>query len=477
MFVVPDDGGGRVFHTATFARSAWKAALARAAIAMLVILTRVRWGSSGQGKIERMHGCPRAGESGVLLATHGGTMRYVRRSLEPVLLGAAGEFPVVVLTGPRQSGKTTLLRRLFSESHGYVSLDLPDVRASASADPRGFLALHPPPVVFDEVQAVPELFPYLKAAVDENRERPGQFILTGSQNLLLGQGITESLAGRAAVLQLMPFSNRELAGLPDDPLPWQEGTRKEHPRQTHPYLWDKLIRGYYPEIATDPDRDSRLWHASYVQTYLERDVRSLRNIGDLGRFQLFLRALAARNAQVLNLSNLSRDIGITVNSVKAWLSVLEASYQVYILRPFFVNVGKRLIKTPKVYFTDLGTLCYLLGFHDPEQAMESPLAGSLFETAVVDEVLKALLHQGIEPRMYYWRTLAGAEVDLVLEKGDELLPIEVKASTTPKPETARHLRVFKHDFPERVLRGYVIHPGELTLPLGDGFIALPFARV
>jgi predicted AAA+ superfamily ATPase len=403
---------------------------------------------------------------------------YIKRSLEPVLKNAATEFPAVVLTGPRQSGKTTILQHLFGKSCRYVSLEPPDVRASAIEDPRSFLEIYPPPVIFDEVQYAPELLPYVKEKIDTARDKSGQYLLTGSQNLLLMERVTESLAGRASILRLLPLSQREAAGRPDASLPW-ESQRLSHKASKLAYreLWKGFLRGNYPELNANPERDVNLWHASYVQTYLERDVRTLRQVGDLTQFQNFLRALAARSAQLLNLTDLARDLGIAVNTAKAWLSVLEATYQVTVLRPYFVNVGKRLVKTPKVYFTDVGTLCYFAGLKDPAHAASGPMGGAIMETAVLSEIIKALSHRGIDPQVYFWRTVAGTEVDIVVAAGAKLVPIEVKLSATPRPAMATAVQTFQKDFGDKAMAGYVVHPGDITLPLGPGVTALPFYRL
>jgi predicted AAA+ superfamily ATPase len=398
---------------------------------------------------------------------------YIPRSLEPVLKKAVNQFPAVVLVGPRQSGKTTLLKHLYGEKYPIVSLEPPDVRIAALNDPRGFLNLYPPPVVFDEIQYAPVLLPYIKEQVDAHRDRSGQYLLTGSQNLLLMQQVTESLAGRTAVLKLLPMSRWEINHHPQRTLPWEKGKATSLPNQSIQELWEHILRGSYPEIVANPDRDARLWQASYVQTYLERDIRNLRNIGDLTLFQTFLRALAARSALILNLSDLSREIGVSVNTAKNWISILEASFQIFILRPYFANIGKRLVKSPKVYFTDTGLLCYLVGLRDIEHAASGPMGGAIFENLVVAELFKIYIHRGEEPALYYWRTAAGSEVDTVIETQDQLIPIEIKQSETPRPEMAKEIVNFQRDFEGKAVKGYVIHPGQTTLPLGKGVVTLP----
>ena len=280
------------------------------------------------------------------------------------------------------------------------------------------------------------------------------------------------------MLRLLPLSRREMEGRPQLALPWE----REQPlplKSSNVFgkLWQSFLRGGYPELATQPNRDASLWQSSYIQTYLERDVRTLRQVGDLTQYQNFLRILASRSAQLLNLTDVARDLGVAVNTIKAWLSVLEATYQVIVLRPYFANVGKRLVKTPKVYFTDVSTLCYLAGLKDPEHAASGPMGGAILETAVLSEIVRTLTHRGIDPQIYFWRTMAGSEVDFVVETGGRLVPIEVKLSATPRPAMAAAIKIFQRDLESAAMPGYVVHPGDLHLPLGPGVTALPFAAL
>lgn len=351
----------------------------------------------------------------------------IHRTLTSKLRAAARQFPVVTLTGPRQSGKTTLVRAAFPD-YAYVSLELPDQRAFALEDPRGFLAQFDRPVIFDEAQRAPELFSYLQGLVDE-RHRPGRFILTGSQNFLLLQSISQSLAGRCAVLHLLPFSLAELLARSPASLDRFGAETRSASGPPGQSLWELLFSGMYPRIH-DKHLSPRDWLAAYYQTYLERDVRSVLNVGDLEAFGRFVRLCAGHNGQLLNLSSIASDCGITHTSAKRWISVLEASFLIVLLRPYHQNFGKRLIKSPKLYFLDTGLLCFLLGLRRPEDLHVHAARGPIFESFVVSELCKNFLHRGEIPSLYFWRDSAGHEVDVLIDLGNRLIPVEIKSAQT-----------------------------------------------
>lgn len=345
----------------------------------------------------------------------------IQRDLAPRLLDAASRFPAVTLTGPRQSGKSTLCRALFPH-HGYANLEAPDTREFASSDPRGFLARYPEGAVIDEVQRVPELPSYLQGEIDED-PRPGRWILTGSQNFALLNSVNQSLAGRSAVLHLLPLTHQEVARFPDHP---------ETPELA-------VVTGGYPRIH-DRGIPAPEWLASYVATYVERDVRSESNIADLVAFQRFLSLCAGRTAQVINYSGLAADAGISQPTAKAWMSVLEASFVLFRVPSFNPNTRKRVTKSPRMHFYDTGLACWLLGIRTPEQLSTHPLRGALFETWVVSEVLKHRTNLGEPPSMSFYRDASGIEADLVVERPGRPLLVEAKSARTAPPRLFDGLR-------------------------------------
>ncbi len=303
-------------------------------------------------------------------------------------------------------------------------------------------------------------------------------VLTGSQNLLLLQQVNESLAGRAARLRLLPLSHIEMIGRAENPFAWASPSGGEdRPKLPLVEFWQLMLRGCYPELCEHPEKDAGLWQSSYIQTYLERDIRNLRQIGDLTQFQIFLRSGALRSGQLFQISDVAKYIGVSVNTAKSWLGVLEATYQIIILRPYFANINKRLVKTPKVYFLDVGTLCYLTGLRDPEHLASGPMAGAVFETFVFSEIFKRLSNQGIDPQICFWRTSSGIEVDLLIEEQGKIIPIEVKTSSTPKPAMAESILTLENDLKKKISPGYVIHPGDILLPMGKNVTSAPHSAL
>ena len=347
-----------------------------------------------------------------------------RLAIERARILAQG-FPVVVVTGPRQSGKTTLARAAFPDFE-CISLEDPDVRWQVASDPRGFLARHANGVVIDEVQRLPELLSYLQTAADASAKM-GRFILTGSQNLMLSAAITQSLAGRAGLLELLPLSWAKIA---------------QHSKALQPSgLNEWLLKGGYPALYDRPVA-ARDWMSSYVGTYIERDVRQVSRINDLLAFQRFMRMMAARVGQLLNLNAVAQDLGVAQTTARDWLDVLEATYVVWRLPPYHTNFGKRLVKTPKLYFHDTGLACWLQGITSTVQLDSHPMRGALFENMLMIEYRKYCRHLGLAREMYFWRDHIGNEVDLLIEQAGELWPVEMKSGATFQPEWRRGLETW-----------------------------------
>ncbi len=387
----------------------------------------------------------------------------VPRTLGAKLREVVRRYPVVSVTGPRQSGKTTLVRNTL-KGYEYVSLELPDERRLAVRDPRAFLGQFKKPVILDEVQRAPELFSYLQVAVDE-RSDAGRFVLTGSQNFLLLQAVSQSLAGRCAVLHLLPFSQGELGLRRPVDLTSLGTTLRTSPKRAPAPLAETLFAGFYPRIH-DRELPPSEWLANYYQTYLERDVRNLLNVGDLETFGRFVRQCAARNAQLLNLSSLAADCGITHTTARRWLSVLEASFLVLLLRPHHNNLGKRLMKSPKLYFLDSGLLCFLLGIRSPDEILHHALRGALFETLILSELHKNFLHRGELSELYFWRDSTGHEVDFVVDLGSHQIGMEAKSAETIAADFFDGLRYWR-SLARRKAPGALVYGGDRRLVEND----------
>lgn len=365
----------------------------------------------------------------------------ITRTLHKKVSEMARKFPVVAILGPRQSGKTTLARSLFPHKP-YVSLENPDTRAYAVQDPRGFLKEYAKGAVLDEVQRTPDFFSYLQTHVDLNPAE-GSFILTGSQNFLLLENISQTLAGRVRILTLLPYALSEV--LPSQ----KKEVSAEH----------FMLQGMYPRLY-DKHLHPSDWYPDYIRTYLEKDVRSIKNVHDLSRFHRFLQLCAGRTGCVLNLSSLANDCGITHNTAAAWLSVLEASFLVHLLPSYHRNFNKQIVKSPKLYLIDTGLACSLLGIETLSHLKNHPLRGALFETLVISEMLKHRLHQGKPPHLYFWRDKTGHEIDALLQKGSDMTAVEIQAGETITTDSLKNLFYWGKLTRQTERRSFLIHAGE-----------------
>ena len=373
---------------------------------------------------------------------------YYTRTLEAACLGAAEQFPVLMITGPRQVGKTSLLEHLRAHDRRYVTLDDMNLRGLAKTDPPLFLQRFPPPVLIDEVQYAPELFPAIKLLVDKNSE-PGGVWLTESQSFPLMKNVSESLAGRVAILNLLGFSAREADRRPTDVppfLPSDESitARADSVDKTRlSTVYERIWRGSFPALVTGLVKDRDLFYRSYVQTYLQRDVRDLLKVGDLDVFMHFLKAVAARTGQLLNYSDLARDCAVSLNTARNWMAVLQASHQVFLLPAWHTNLSKRLYTTPKLHFLDTGLCAYLTEWSSPETLSAGAMSGAILESFVVSEVLKSWWHRGKDPALYHYRDKDGREIDLVIAHDGRLHSIEVKKAATVHPDDVAAFRLLE----------------------------------
>lgn len=362
-------------------------------------------------------------------------------------------FKAVAVIGPRQSGKTTLVRHVF-KTKPYVSLENPDTRLFASEDPRGFLSNYPQGAILDEIQRVPQLFSYLQEVLDTSPEK-GLFILTGSNNFLLQENISQSLAGRIGYLQLLPLSIKEIGKRADT-------------------LDTLMFKGGYPEVY-DQNIPASKWYANYIRTYLERDVRMIKNIGSLYTFEKFLRLCAGRTGQLLNMSSLAVEVGVDVKTISAWLGVLEMSFVVFRLQPFHKNYNKRIVKMPKLYFYDVGLAVALMGIEESAQLQIHPFRGALFENLVILEFLKQRLNSGKKPNIYFWRDNVGNEIDLLLETAPQVVPLEIKSGQTITQDFYKGLIYWNKI--TKTSGGYVVYAGKETRKQSNGIQVIPYNHI
>ena len=365
----------------------------------------------------------------------------IEREIKTELLKTAQEFPIITIIGPRQSGKTTLAKAAFPE-YAYANLENPEHRALAVSDPKSFLKTFGAPAIIDEIQNVPELLSWLQITVDQEPGNTAQYILTGSHQLKLREAVSQSLAGRTAILTLLPFSLKELGS----------GYIKKD-------RCELIFKGFMPRLHNQGIRPGRFYR-DYFQTYVERDVRKLMAVEDQLTFELFLRLLAGRIGQEINYTSLSNQVGISAPQIKKWLSILEASFLIFRLPPFFNNYGKRLTKSPKIYFTEVGLAAYLLGIEEPAQIERDPLFGNLFENMIVAEAYKSRLNKGYDPRIYFFRDNHQKEIDLLYPSGSSFIPMEIKSSRTYREDFLKNIRYYRK-LSNTGETGVLIYDGEM----------------
>lgn len=405
-------------------------------------------------------------------------MRHASRTLAATVRRVSDAFPILLITGPRQVGKTTLLEQCASDGRGYVTLDDLEQRELACNDPALFLQAHKPPVIIDEVQYAPQLFSAIKIAADREK-RSGMFWLTGSQKFHLMEGITETLAGRVAILDMLGLSQAEISGRADKVRPllptadWLEHARTNAGRPV--LLMDvyrAIWRGSFPKVVLNDSTPHDIFYNSYVQTYIQRDVRALARVGDELAFQRFLKAAAARTGQLINFADLARDVDIDQKTAKSWLSILETSGLVYLLHPYHSNITNRLIKTPKLYFLDTGLCSYLTQWSTPDALEAGAMSGAILETYMMAEILKSYWHNGQAAHFYFYRDRDGKEIDLLIERDNQLFPVEFKKSASPGRNSSGNFPAIKK-LGQQCGPGAVICLKETDVPLSQNVTAIP----
>jgi len=403
---------------------------------------------------------------------------YIKRTLEKSIEQASNFFPVVLITGPRQVGKTTVFENYKSKSRNYVSLDTLGELESAKQDPRRFLERYGTPLLIDEIQYAPELLPYIKSIVDKEKKK-GMYWITGSQQFNLMANVTESLAGRVGILNLQGLSQAEKDNMPNTPpfLPTEKLLKaKEKTDKGTKGIFQRIWKGSYPALFKGTDKDWKLFYDSYMQTYIGRDVKQIINVSNELMFTNFMKVLAARTSQLLNYANIASEIGINETTVKSWLSILQTSGIIYLLQPYSNNLTNRLIKTPKVYFLDTGLACYLTKWNTPETLESGAFSGAILETYVVSEILKSYWHNGESPSIYFYRDKDKREVDIILEENGKLYPLEVKQRTNPNVDDTKNFSALSQ-FKKEIAPGGVLCLAPTYLPLGGKDYVIPISYI
>ena len=412
---------------------------------------------------------------------------YIKRTIEKAIKQASSFFPVVLVTGPRQVGKTTVLENCDSSSRNYVSLDTLEERELAKQDPRRFLERYGAPLLIDEIQYAPELLPYIKANVDkaiaDKEKKKGMYWITGSQQFNLMANVSESLAGRVGILSLQGFSQAEKDNMPDSPpfLPVKENLMKKEKanngvKNASNRIWHRIWKGSYPALFNSPDKNWKMFYDSYMQTYIERDVKQIVKVSNELLFVNFMKTLAARTSQLINYANIAGEIGINETTVKSWLSILQTSGLIYLLQPYSNNLTSRIIKTPKLYFLDTGLACYLTKWNTPETLENGAFSGAILETYAVSEILKSYWHNGESPAIYFYRDKDKREVDIILEENGKLYPLEVKQKSNPKTDDLRNFAALSQ-FKKELAPGGALCLAPSYLPLGERDFAIPLSYV
>ncbi|MCL2831805.1 MAG: ATP-binding protein [Treponema sp.] len=403
---------------------------------------------------------------------------YINRTLDKVIRQAADFFPAVIVTGPRQAGKTTVLENYILKKGNYVSLDTLETRELARTDPGRFLERYSAPLMIDEIQYAPQLLPYIKNIVDREKKK-GMYFLTGSQQFNLMANITESLAGRACILNLQGFSQAEKNNMSDSApfLPLEKMLKqKENTSVKSKDIFHRIWKGSYPALVNDDDKNWNLFYDSYIQTYLERDVRQITKISDEMLFLNFIRVLAGRTSQLLNYAGIANEIGINETTIKSWVSILQTSGLIYLLRPYSNNLTNRVIKTPKVYFLDTGLACSLTKWNTPEALENGAFSGPILETYVVSEIIKSYWHNGRTPAIYFYRDKDGKEIDLILEENGILYPLEIKQKTNPNTGDSVNFSILSA-FKKKTAPGGVLCLAPEWLPLGKNDFVIPVSYI